>query len=77
MVSKGKGVFLGGVSKTTNVLSVPLGVKEPSGTPSGHSCPPQLQLGRHEDRKVPDRVSRGIEAFLGGVPKTTNVLFDP
>ena len=38
--------FLGGVPLTTNVLYDPVGPLEPSGTPSGHSCPPQLQLGR-------------------------------
>ena len=31
----------------------------------------------HKDRKIPDRVSRGTEAFLGGVPLTITVLYDP
>ena len=75
-VSGGSEGFLGGVPLTTIVLYDPLGVEEPSGTPSGPSCPPQLQLGRHKDGQVPDRVSRGIEAFLGGVPLTSNVLYD-
>ena len=43
-------------------------------TLSLHSCPPQLRLGRHKNRQVPDRVWRGLDAFLGGVRLTTNVL---
>ena len=38
--------FLGGVPLTTNVFYDTVAPLEPS----GHSCPPQLQLGRHKDR---------------------------
>ena len=75
----GSEAFLGGVPLTTNVLYDPVGPLVPSGTPSGHSCPPELQLGWHKGRQVPDRGSRGVglEAFLGGVPLTSHVLYNP
>ena len=40
--------LLEGVHLTTNLLHDPVG-------PSGHSCPPQLQLRRHKDRWSLDR----------------------